>query len=76
MAMSSVLATIDRVPWLVVAILCLTLGLAPYTPPHVWEKLRLLAEGRLTRPLDWLDLILHGSPWLLLAVKLLAELRA
>ncbi len=60
---------IDRLPWSVVVLLCLTLGLAPFFPPHVWEKLQMLIRGKLTRPVDWLDLLMHGTPWLLLAAK-------
>jgi len=57
------------VPWSLVALLCLTLGLAPYQPPHVVEKLRMLGAGNLTKPLDWIDLCLHGAPWMLLLAK-------
>jgi len=60
---------VDRLPLAVAVVLCLTLGLAPYRPPHVVEKLRLLASLRLERAIDVFDLVLHGSPWLLLAVK-------
>jgi len=28
-------------------IACLILGLAPFNPPHIWEKLQLLIKGRL-----------------------------
>ena len=62
----------DRIPLSIVIVLCLTLGLAPFMPePHLWEKLRMLASGELVRPLDIFDLLLHGSPWLLLIGKLL-----
>jgi len=57
------------VPWGLAALLCLTLGLAPYNPPHVVEKLRLLGAGKLTKPLDWIDFCLHGAPWVLLLAK-------
>jgi hypothetical protein len=51
------------------AIACLTLGLAPFWPlPHVVEKLMWLVRGRPLRPVDGLDLVLHGSPWLWLVV--------
>jgi hypothetical protein len=54
-------------------ILCLTLGLAPFVPePHVWEKLKMLAGGSLTRPVDIFDLLLHGAPFVLLALRLLS----
>jgi len=55
-------------------LLCLTLGLAPFNPPHIWEKLLMLFQGKLTRPLDWFDLVLHGTPWALLIIKSIAVL--
>jgi len=60
---------LDQIPWLLLVVLCLTLGLAPFTPPHVWEKLQMLFRGRLVRPLDWFDLVLHGIPWVVLILK-------
>ena len=52
-------------------VLCLTLGLAPFTPqPHVWEKLQMLVAGELVRPIDIFDLLLHATPWMLLILKL------
>ncbi|MBE0583912.1 MAG: RND transporter [Desulfofustis sp.] len=55
-------------------ILCLTLGLAPFVPePHLWEKAKMLADGNLTRPIDIFDLLLHGSPFVLLALRLLSS---
>ena len=65
---------VDRLPWGLVILLCATLGLAPFHPPHVVEKIGLLLKGSLTRPLDWLDLVFHGMPWLLLAGKILSSL--
>lgn len=66
------MSLLDRIPLHIALIVALTLGLAPFTPePHVWEKLRMLAGGTLTRPIDIFDLALHGVPWLLLAAKLL-----
>ncbi len=59
-------------PWTMVIAGCLTIGLAPFTPPHVVEKLQMLAAGELVRPLDWGDLLMHGAPWVLLLAKLLA----
>ena len=64
-----------ELPWPAVIFLCLTLGLAPYAPPHLFEKLGLLARGQLRRPLDWFDLFLHAAPWLLALVKALSALR-
>jgi hypothetical protein len=66
------MAWLDRIPvWILVAV-ALTLGLAPFVPePHVWEKLKMLAAGTLSRPIDIFDLLYHGVPWLLLALKLI-----
>ena len=52
-------------------VVCLTLGLAPFTPePHLLEKFNMLTAGELTRPIDIFDLVLHGTPWVLLVLKL------
>lgn len=57
--------------WAAVAA-ALTLGLAPFVPePHIVEKLRMLAQGTLTRPIDMFDLAFHAAPWLLLIAKLI-----
>ena len=51
-----------------IILLCLTLGLAPFFPePHLWEKLKWIAGGANGMLLmDWLDVVLHGFPWVLL----------
>lgn len=56
-------------PWTLVVVGCLTVGLSPFAPPHIVEKLRMLMAGTLTRPIDWFDLLLHGAPWVLLGMK-------
>ena len=46
------------------------LALAPFAPePHLWEKLKMLSAGTLSRPIDIFDLFLHGTPLLLLVLK-------
>jgi hypothetical protein len=56
------------VPLLVVAIFML---LAPFKPmPHVLEKLMMLKNGALTRPIDIFDLFFHLAPTILLLIKL------
>ncbi|RMG32633.1 MAG: RND transporter [Gammaproteobacteria bacterium] len=60
-----------QIPFSIVLIIALTLGLAPFVPePHVWEKLKMLAAGELHRPIDIFDLVLHGTPWVLLGLKI------
>ena len=62
---------LNRIPMSLVIVLCLTLGLAPFTPePHLWEKLRMLVAGDLNKLIDVFVLLLHAAPWLLLVIKL------
>jgi len=64
---------IRKLPILPLVLMSLTLGLAPFVPePHVWEKLKMLFSGTLTAPVDILDFLMHGTPWALLALRLLA----
>lgn len=61
----------DRQPLTLFVLAALTLGLAPFVPePHLVEKLRMLAAGDLTRPIDIFDLLMHAAPWALLLLKL------
>lgn len=51
--------------------LVLILGFAPFFPqPHIVEKLRMLANGTLKRPLDIFDLCWHAWPFVLLFYKI------
>jgi len=69
--MAQVADWFDRIPLGMIAVPALLLGLAPFYPePHVWEKIKLLLAGDLTRPIDIFDLLLHGLPLVLLAIKL------
>ena len=47
---------------------------ALYAATHI-RKLRMLSEGRLTRPIDIIDLVVHGLPWVLLVLKALSSLK-
>jgi hypothetical protein len=61
---------LDNIPFSMLIIISLFLGLAPFVPePHVWEKLKMLADGTLSKPIDIFDLFMHGTPWLLLGLK-------
>ena len=63
---------IDSLPLPMVLVLAFFLGLAPFFPePHLVEKVRMLVNGELSRPLDIFDLLLHTAPWVLLVIKLL-----
>lgn len=62
---------LDRIPlkWLVAV--ALWMALAPFTPePHLLEKLRMLSNDTLSRPLDMFDLLFHAFPLILLCLRL------
>ncbi|GAB4510304.1 MAG: hypothetical protein Tsb0026_11940 [Sulfuricaulis sp.] len=68
---------LDKIPLTALVIAALALGLAPLTPePHLWEKLKMLANGTLARPIDIFDLIMHASVPLLLAARLIRMTRS
>lgn len=65
---------LDKISWTIILLACATLGLAPFTPePHVWEKLKMLISGELWRGIDWFDLVMHGAPFIILALKAFRE---
>ena len=67
---------LDSIPMALLLPLAIVLALAPFTPePHLWEKLKLLAAGELSRPIDIFDLLLHGTPLLLVLLKLVTGRR-
>ncbi len=66
------LKLLDKIPLSTLVIITLLLGLAPFAPePHVWQKLKMLVTGTLVKPIDIFDLIMHGTPYVLLVLKLL-----
>lgn len=63
---------VSKINWSILIVACATIGLAPlFSEPHVWEKLRMLVQGNLTRAIDWFDLLMHGTPWVLVVLKIL-----
>lgn len=65
------LAWIDRLPLFMLLVIGGLLAAAPFTPePHLVEKLRMLRQGTLTRPIDIFDLVLHGTPVVFIVLKL------
>jgi hypothetical protein len=54
--------------------LALFLGLAPFFPqPHIVEKIRMLMDGTLKRPIDIFDLFWHTWPFVLLAYRIFRD---
>ena len=61
---------LENIPFSTLIIIALALGLAPFVPePHLWEKLKMLFDGSLTKPVDIFDLFMHGTPAVLLIIK-------
>jgi hypothetical protein len=64
---------LDKIPLGVILPVAAILALAPFTPePHLWQKLKMLFAGTLVKPIDIFDLFLHGTPLLILVLKLLS----
>ncbi|HGG61152.1 MAG TPA: hypothetical protein ENK26_14765 [Gammaproteobacteria bacterium] len=60
-----------ELPVLPLAVVAILMAIAPIQPkPHLVEKLTMLMNGELVRPLDIFDLFLHGAPIALLIIKL------
>ncbi len=62
---------LDRFPLKLLVAVALWLAVAPIVPePHLVEKLRMLSQGTLSKPIDIFDLFLHTTPLVLLALRL------
>lgn len=71
------LKLLDAIPYLPLILLAVFMLLAPFRPmPHVVEKLIMLKNGTLTRPLDIFDLVFHLAPTVVLVLKWVRGLQA
>lgn len=71
------LKMLDQMPYLPLVVLAVFMLLAPFRPmPHVLEKLIMLKNGVLTRPLDIFDLFFHLAPSLVLLLKWIRGLQS
>ena len=64
---------LDQIPLWALIVGAALLGLAPFPfkpEPHLWQKLQMLADGTLSRPIDIFDLAMHAALPLLLVVRL------
>lgn len=62
---------LDKIPLSMILPLAVLLALAPFVPePHLWQKLKMLVAGELIKPIDIFDLLMHGTPLLLVVIKL------
>ena len=66
---------LDSISYPILIFIAALMLLAPFSPmPHVVEKLIMLKDGNLTRPVDIFDLFFHLAPSLLLAIKFLRSM--
>lgn len=66
---------LDSIPWIPLVLIAVFLGLSPIgAKPHLIEKIEMLANLNLVKPLDVFDLLLHGLPILLLLMKFMKVL--
>jgi len=64
---------LDKIPFLPIIIAAILLGIAPYPAkpePHLVEKLGMLVQGTLVKPIDIFDLFWHSLPIILILLKL------
>ena len=62
---------IDKIPLVMLIVIAVILGVAPITAePHLFEKSKMLIEGTLVKPIDIFDLFMHGTPTVLLIIRL------
>ncbi|WP_417671539.1 hypothetical protein [Roseibium sp.] len=65
------LKLIDRLPLTGLVVFAAIVALAPFVPePHLIEKLRMLSQGHLTKPIDIFDLFWHSWPFAIVGLKL------
>ncbi|MBI5014236.1 MAG: RND transporter [Deltaproteobacteria bacterium] len=65
---------LQSIPYSVLLPLAVLMALAPFHPkPHLVEKVQMLLQGELRRPLDIFDLVLHATPLALVVVKWLTS---
>ena len=66
------MSLLDRIPLVPLAIFSILLALLPFLPqPHLFEKIGMLLDGSLSKPLDIFDLFWHSWLLVVLALKLI-----
>jgi hypothetical protein len=64
------MAILDKIPYTILIVIAVLMLLAPFRPmPHVVEKLIMLKNGTLTKPIDIFDLFYHLLPTIVLLLK-------
>ena len=62
---------LEKIPLGPMILAAIFMGLAPFVPqPHLWEKLGMLVDGRLTETMDIFDLLWHSALLILVLLKI------
>jgi len=65
------LSALDEIPYVVLILIAIFMLLAPFYPmPHIVEKLLMLKNGTLQKPIDIFDLLFHLAPIAILILKI------
>ena len=65
---------LDRIPYVMLVVWAVFMSLAPFVPePHLVEKVNMLMDGTLTKPIDIFDLFWHLLPDVLLVLKVVRD---
>ena len=65
---------LDALPYGILIVFAILMLLLPFRPmPHVLEKLIMLRNGQLIKPIDIFDLFYHLIPTILLIIKLIRQ---
>jgi len=65
---------LDRIPYVMLIVWAVFMSLAPFVPePHLVEKVNMLMDGTLTKPIDIFDLFWHLLPDVLLVLKVVRD---
>jgi len=65
---------LDKIPYSILIVFTILMLLVPLKPmPHVIEKILMLKNGTLHRPIDIFDLFFHLFPLILLILKVVKK---
>ena len=67
---------LDPIPWILLLLVAAYLTFAPFRPePHLIEKLGMLFNGSLGKPIDIFDLLFHSTPLVLVVLKAIRQFK-
>ncbi len=67
---------LDKISYSMLIIFSVMMLLAPFKPmPHVVEKLIMLKNGVLNKPIDIFDIFFHLTPLILLIIKAIKDMK-